>query len=103
MLALRRNEELPANPIEALTDYFGAYNNQKTSELNDIREEVNRLVLENQYLAEQIKEKTEELERRKIEKEEEEAARKLQEEEEAKKKGPKKGTTAPAPMAAKKK
>lgn len=102
-MALRRNEELPANPIEALTDYFGAYNNHKSSELNDIREDVNRLLLENQYLAEQIKTKTEELERKKIEKEEEEAARKLAEEEEAKKKAGKKGAPQPAPAAAKKK
>lgn len=94
---------MPANPIEALTDYFGSYNNHKLSELNDLREEVNRLMLENQYIAEQIKEKTEELERKKKEKEEEEAARKLQEEEEAKKKGGKKGAPVPAPGPAKKK
>lgn len=99
LLALRRNEELPANPIEALTDYFGAYNNHKSSEMAVIAEEVEKMKVENKYLAEQIAEKEQELERAKIEKQEQEEAKRLAEEEEAKKKGGKKG----APPAAKKK
>lgn len=61
-----------------------------------IAEEVEKMKVENKYLADQIEEKLQELERAKIEKEEEEAARKLAEEEEAKKKGGKKGAPAPA-------
>jgi predicted nuclease with TOPRIM domain len=79
-----------------MTDYFGAYNNHKSSEMAVIDEEVKKLRVENNYLEEQIKEKQQELEQAKIDKEEQEEAKRIAEEEEAKKKGGKKGAPAPA-------
>lgn len=92
LLSLRRNDELPAAPIEALTDYFGAYNSHKTGELSNLSEEVERLKVENSAMANEIEEIAELIEQKKIEKmQAEEAARIAAEEEEAKKKGGKKG------------
>ena len=95
LLALRKNEELPDSPIEALTDYFGAYNNQSNSEMAELQEQVEKLRVENKILAEEIETTAQEIERKKIEKEQAEAAARALEEEEAKKKA-KKGA-APAP------
>lgn len=61
-----------------------------------IREEVKKLQVENNYLAEKIEERTQELEQAKLDKEEQDEAKRIAEEEESKKKGAKKGLLAPA-------
>ena len=100
---MRRNNELPDEPIEALTDYFGAYNNAKVGEIGNLAEQVEKLKIENKILAEEIEATEKLIDQKKIEKEQAEAARKLAEEEEAKKKGKKGAPGAQPGQPAKKK
>lgn len=98
MLSLRRNEELPENPIDTLTDYYGAYNNNKGGEMADLAEQIEKLNVENGYLLKEIEETEALIQEKKLEKEQAELARKLAEEEETRKKaggkgGPAKGMT----------
>ena len=96
MLSLRRNDELPDSPIEALTDYFNTSKNPKSSEMDLLFEQVEKLKVENKILADEIEEAEQQIEAKKLEKEEAEAKR-LLEEQEAAKKGPKKaGLAGPA-------
>ena len=87
---MRRSQELPESPIDALTDYFNSNSNQKTSELDLLNEQVEKLKVENKILEDEIEQTIEEIEKKKIEKEQEEEAKRLEEEELAKK-NPKKG------------
>ncbi len=102
LLSVRRNEELPESPIEAMTDYFGSYGSSKNSEIGVLAEQVEQLKVENKILFEEIDQTEQEIERKKIEKEQAELARRAAEEEEARKKT-KKGPGVPAGGAAAKK
>lgn len=101
---MRRNEERPDNPIDTLTDYYGAYNNHKGGEMAELDEQVKKLEYENGYLQKEIEETEALIQEKKLEKEQAELARKLAEEQEALKKAGKggagKGMTANASGAA---
>ena len=53
---------MPENPIEALKDYFGAYNENKWNEVDDIREKIVTLKTQNEYLSKEQVELQEEIE-----------------------------------------
>jgi hypothetical protein len=102
LLSLRRNDELPDSPIEALTDYFNTSKNPKSGEMDLLFEQVEKLKVENKILADEIEDTLQQIEAKKIEREEAEA-RRLLEEQEAAKKGPKKTGLAAGPAAGVKK
>jgi CHASE3 domain sensor protein len=94
---------MPDNPIDTLTDYYGAYNNHKGGEMADLAEHIEKLNVENGYLQKEIEETEALIQEKKLEKEQAELAKKLAEEEEARKKagkgGPAKGLTTNASVA----
>lgn len=53
---------MPENPIEALKDYFGAYNENKWNEVIDLREKIVSLQSQNDYLHKEISELQDEIE-----------------------------------------
>lgn len=90
IVSLRTCSDPPSNPLEGLKDYFGAYNEHKWNEIDELRDKIIDLKEENENFLAEIENLTEEIE---IAKEEE--IRRLQEAEatriEAEAQGTKKG------------
>jgi chromosome segregation ATPase len=91
LVSLRSAPEHPASPIEALKDYYGAYNDHKWNDVDELREKILALKEENGDLAGQLENLAEEIEFAKEEQlrlaEEEELRKKEEEETKGKTKG----------------
>ncbi|KAL4490405.1 hypothetical protein ABPG72_002615 [Tetrahymena utriculariae] len=92
ILSIKNSKDLPENPLQALTDYFGTYKDQSEWEVFDnLTKNVNDTKDENQRLEQEIISIKQQIEQAKIDKirrEEEEKQREL--EEQNNKKGAKK-------------
>jgi TolA-binding protein len=89
LLSLRASPNPPAEPFEALKDYFGAYNDHKQIPLDELREKIATLEAQNQYLGDEIEDLKTQIEEAKIQKEREDRERELREQEEKDAKGKK--------------
>ena len=89
-MSLRASPNPPAEPFEALKDYFGAYNDHKQIPLDELREKIATLEAQNQYLGEEIEDLKVTIEEARVQKEREDRERELREQEEKDTKGKRK-------------